>query len=137
MTSLSMELQVWYGILFKPATALDPECPPLPDIARRTLDSQGAAAVTRYLVKCGYTGPEELTWLCYEQPKTSYWAVAAGASVQRSTRSVSKVNTTFPDDVALRWLNSLAQVAQIMGLPSGTAIDWYQTCSYELASPRP
>lgn len=133
MTSFGLQLKVWYGVLFKPATALDAECPSLPSWLRKMLDDRGGAAVEKYLIKAGYEGPEPLIWLCYEQPETSYWAMAVEASVQRSTRSVGRVNTTYPDEVAERWFKSIAGAIGILGVTAGS--HWYQTCSYELNNP--
>lgn len=129
MTSFGIELQVWYGILFRVA-GTDPACPPLPDWARPILDKHGPAAMARLFTQRGYAG-EELTWLCYETPESSYWAVAVAASVQRTTRSIGEVNTAYPDDVAERWADSLGQAAQILGLHALAVLGWYQTCSYE------
>lgn len=134
MAHLALELQVWYGVLFKPDTALDAECPPLPPWLRKMLDDRGGPAVEKYFIKAGYEGPEPLTWLCYEQPETSYWAMSIEASVQRSTRSVGRVNTMYPDEVAQRWITSIGRALAILGLTARS--DWYQTCSYEIATPR-
>lgn len=133
MTSLGLQLQVWYGVLFRPATAMDAECPSLPSWLRQMLDSRGPAAVEKYFLMAGYEGPEPLIWLCYEQPETSYWAMAIEASVQRTARSVGRVNTTYPDDVADRWIKSISRALTILNLTARS--DWYQTCSYELNNP--
>lgn len=131
LSSASMQLQVWYGVLFSVPGTQSAERPVLPDWAQDMLDDgAGGEDMHAALTARGYAGIR-LAWIRYaaaNAAEAAGYGLAVAESVQSARCCAGEISTCFPEPMADAWIDRIARALQVLG-PGSARITWYQTAA--------